>query len=336
MFHHGQLPELTRSTPMKRPLILMLFVGVLAACEAPPRAPRVDPAPAPEPVPLPAAPEPSPVVAGPPASPEARQQAQKVALVAVDLLQSGNEDGARTELKRALALDAQNKLAQSLTRQMTVDPVATLGRESFTYMVRPGDSLAELAKRQLGDAYLFYLLARYNDIKVPKQLSSGQVIRLPGKAVAVREPSPPPAPNAPAAPPPRPTPPVVTAPAPAPATPAPPAAAPPPLPPTLTPGEQAMSDGAAAERGGDPPRALAAYRKADTLGQAGATAKVDQMRALLVGRYTRAARNAFTKEDLDGAIANWQRVIDLDPGNTTARSELERAKNLKVKLGGVK
>ena len=326
---------------MKRPLLLMLFAGVLAACEAPPRAPRVEPAPAPAPAPEPVpqpqppAPEPAPVVAGPPASPEARQQAQKLALVAADLLQSGNEDGARTELKRGLALDAQNKLALSLTRQMTVDPATTLGRESFAYTVRPGDTLAVLAQRQLGDAYLFYLLARYNDIKVPKQLSSGQVIRLPGKAAALREPSPPPASSAPAAPPPRPAPPVTTAPAPA--TPPPPAAPPPPPPPPpLTAGQQAMSDGAAAERAGDLPRALAAYRKADTLAQAGATAKVDQMRTLLVGRYTRAARNAFTKEDLDGAIANWQRVIELDPGNTTARSELERAKGLKVKLGGVK
>ena len=315
---------------MKRSLLLLLFAGVLAACEAPPRAPRADPPPppsapppAPEPLPPPAPAEPPPIVAGPPASPEGRQQAQKLALAAADLLQSGNEDGARTELKRALALDGQNKLALSLIRQMTVDPMATLGRESFAYTVRPGDTLAVLAQRQLGDAYLFYLLARYNDIKVPKQLSSGQVIRLPGKASAVREPSPPPVPA------PRPSPPV-TAPPPPPAPP--PALPPPPPPPPLTPGEQAMRDGAAAERASDLPRALIAYRKADSLGQAGATAKVDQLRALLVSRYTLAARNAFTKQDLDGAIANWQRVLDLDANNGTARSELDRSKALKKKL----
>ena len=60
------------------------------------------------------------------------------------------------------------------------------------------------------------------------------------------------------------------------------------------------------------------------------------MRSLLVSRHTLAARNAFTKQDLDGAIASWQRVLDLDPNNTTARSEQERARGLKVKLGGVK
>lgn len=323
---------------MKRSLLMLLFVGLLAACEAPPRAPRADPPPAPkpEPVPQPTAPEPPPIVAGQPASPEGRQQAQKIALSAADILQLGDEDGARTELKRALALDSQNKLALSLTRQMTVDPISTLGRESFAYTVRPGDTLAVLAQRQLGDAYLFYLLARYNDIKVPKQLSSGQVIRLPGKPVAIREPSPPPS-SASSAPPvsaPRPTPPVATPPPP-PSAPLPPPPPAPPPPPPLTLAEQAMRDGAAAERASDLPRALVAYRKADSLGQAGAAAKVDQLRSLLVSRYTLAARNAFTKQDLDGAITNWQRVLDLDANNGTARSELERSKALKKKLTDV-
>ena len=277
-------------------------------------------------------------MAGPPASPEARQQAQKVALSAADMLQSGSEDSARTELKRALVLDSQNKLALSLTRQMTIDPMTALGRENFAYTVRPGDTLALLAQRQLGDAYLFYLLARYNDIKAPRQLSSGQVIRLPGKASAMREPSPPPASSTPAVPATRPTPPVASPPPPAalpPPAPAPPHPQPPSPPPPLAPGEQAMRDGAAAERAGDLTRALIAYRKADSLGQTGAAAKAEQTRALLVSRYTLAARNAFTKQDLDGAIANWQRVLDVDVNNGTARSELDRSKALKKKLTDV-
>ena len=334
MLQHGKPCETTRPIQMKRPLLLMLFVGVLAACEAPPRIPQVEalPAPAPEPVPPPTAPEPAPAVAGPPASPEGRQQAQKLALAAADLLQSGNEDGARTELKRALTLDGQNKLALSLSRQMTADPMTTLGRENFAYTVRPGDTLALLAQRQLGDAYLFYVLARYNDLKVPKQLSSGQVIRLPGKASVMREPSPPSASSTPTVPTPRTTPPVAAPPSSPPTAPPQPPALPPPPPAPMTPGEQAMRDGTAAERASDLPRALIAYRKADSLGQAGASVKADQMRTLLVGRHTLAARNAFTKQDLDGAIANWQRVIDLDANNGTAHSELERSKVLKKKL----
>ena len=350
MLHHDELTAPTRLTAMKRLVLLMLIASVLAACEAPPRTPRPEappvPAPAPEPVPQPAAAELPPLAAGPPASPEARQQAQKLALVAGDLLQSGNEESARNELRRALALDAQNKLALSLGRQMTADPQATLGRDSVAYTVRPGDTLAVLAQRQLGDAYLFYILARYNDIKVPKQLAAGQVIRLPGKALVGREPSPTPPPSgalpvpkpappaAPAPPPPSPTPSAPPAPpAPAPPPPSPP---PPPPPPPPTPAEQAMRDAAAAERGADLPRALSAYRKADSLGQPGAAAKAEQVRTQLVNRYTLAARNAFAKQDLEGAIANWQRVIDLDPDNATARSEHERAKSLNKKLGGVK
>lgn len=317
----------------------MLFAAVLTACETPPRVPHPEAAatPAPEPAPVPA-PEPS-AVPGPPASPEARQQAQKIALAAAELLQSGNEDGARSELKHALALDPQGKLALNLSHQLTADPVATFGRESFAYTVRPGDTLALLAQRQLGDPYLFYLLARYNDIKVPRQLAVGQVIRLPGKPSSMREanPAPRPAPPAPPSASSTPSPPVPPPPSPPPPPSAPPAPPPPPPPPPpVPPGVQAMNDGAAAERAGDLPRAMASYRKADGLGQAGAGAKAEQLRSSLVSRYTRAARNDFTREDLDGAIANWQRVLDLDPTNATARSEQDRAKKLKTKLGEVK
>lgn len=323
---------------MKRPVLLILFASVLAACEAPPRAPSSEgsKAPAPQPEILPAPPpEPTPLPPGPPASPESKAQAQKVAVSAADMLQSGNEDAARPELKRALALDPQNRIALSLTKQMTADPIAMLGKESFAYTIRQGDTLALLAQRFLGDPYLFYILARYNDIKVPKQVSVGQVVRVPGKAPApapAREPAAP-TPAREASPAPAPSPPPAAAPSPPPA-PTPPA--PPPPPPPPTPAEQAMRDGAAAERAGDPARAMAAYRKADGLGQAGAAAKAEQMRQQLIARNTLAARNAFTKQDLAGAIANWQRVLDLDPGNTTARSEQDRARALQEKLKNVK
>jgi LysM repeat protein len=244
------------------------------------------------------------------------------------MLQAGHEDAARNELKRALALDAQNKLGQSLSRQLTADPAATLGRESFAYTVRAGDTLAALAQRQLGDAYLFYLLARYNGIKVPNKLSAGQVIRLPGKA---RDPS-----STPPPPPPPPAPPSSLTPPPPPALPPAPAPAPTPSPAEVpTPGAQAMREGEAAERAGDLPGALAAYSRANGAGQAGAAEKVAQVRTALLNRYTLAARTAFTKQDLDGAIANWKKVLELDPNSTTAHSGLERAMAMKKKLDGV-
>ena len=341
---------------MKRHTLLLMAASLLAGCETPPPTAPAKPVPAPAPAPpvvpveVEPPPAPPPVTAPPsgPVTPAAQQQAQKAAVATADLLQSGNEDQARTELKRALGLDPQNKLALSLTRQMTADPVAMLPHEAFSYTVRTGDTLALIAQRYLGDPYLFYILARYNEIKVPRQLSSGQVIQVPGKASApaVNLPSPsPPAPPPPVSRPspqrPPPAPPPVAAPPPAPPpAPAPPAVPapppPPPAPPPLSPGEQEMRNGATAEQAGDLPRALAAYRKAENLKQSGASAKVEKVRGQLVSRHSTSARNALARQDLDGAISNWLRVIELDPGHPTARAELERLRGLKKKLEDVK
>ena len=311
---------------------------MLSACETPPPAPAVrDPAPsAPREVVPAAAPASAPaaVIVAPtgPVTPAAQQQAQKLALATADLLESGNEEQARTELKRALGLDPQNKLAQNLTRQMAADPITALGRESFAYTMRPSDTLSRIAGRFLGDVYAFYILARYNDIKVPKQVSSGQVIRIPGKAPppgSVAANPPPPAEPVQRAPPP----PSILAPAPV-AAPAAPAAAP--QPPEPTPGERAMRNAASAERAADLPRARIEYLKAASYNQPGAAAKAEQLRTQLISRYSLNARSALARQDLDGAILNWQRVLELDPENPTARLELERARGLKDKLKNVK
>ena len=148
--------------------------AMLAACASSPK-----PAPDAQPPLAASAPMQGPPV---PPTPAAQQQAQKTALSAVDELEDGHEDEARSVLQRALALDPGNKLALSLMRQLGTDPVTLLGRESFSYTVKAGESLSKIAGRFLGDIYLFYGLARYNDIKVPKQVGGGQVIRVPGKA----------------------------------------------------------------------------------------------------------------------------------------------------------
>jgi hypothetical protein len=230
---------------------------------------------------------------------------------------------------------------------MTVDPIATLGRESFAYTVRQGDSMSRIAGRFLNDIYMFYLLARYNDIKVPKQVSAGQVIRVPGKAPPpAPSPPSPPSSNTPATgtpieptsraanPPPAPV--AATPPAPAAAPAPPPPPPPPPAPPEPNAGELAMRSAAAAEKAGDLVRARSEYQRADALNQPRAAAKAESMRAQLVTKYSGAARSSLARQDLDGTISNWQRVIDLDPDNANARLELERARALKDKLGKVK
>lgn len=93
-----------------------------------------------------------------------------------------------------------------------------------------------------------------------------------------------------------------------------------------------MRAGDLAERGGNLETALAEYRKAASLDQPGAAAKVDQVRKQLVQRYSLNARTALAKQDLDGAIRGWDRVLGIDPGNDTAKLERQRVLVLKDKL----
>lgn len=143
---------------------------------------------------------------------EAFRQAQS-------LLQDGDADGAERLLRRILATDPAQTSAASLLRQIEGDPVQLLGRESYAYVVRPGESLATIARDRLRDANLFYALARYNGIRVPRLLAAGQTIRVPGRAPAAPSPassaSPPPAAAPAPAPAPSPAPAAAAAPAPA-------------------------------------------------------------------------------------------------------------------------
>lgn len=274
-------------------------------------------------------------MANQPVTAASREQSARITQAVTEMLQNGAEEQATAELQRALQLDPGNRMAQSYLRQITVDPVAMFGSESFAYTVRPGETLSLIARRFLGDIYAFYGLARYNGIKVPRLVSAGQVLRVPGKAPPPsaaeprepreprREPPPPPPPPAPAATPAAPPP----APVPAP---------PPPPPPPAPPGEQSMLNGAAAERTGDLDRALSDYRQAASLDYPGASARAEATRKQLVSRHTGSARGAFAKQDLDGSIRHWDRVIELDPANDNAKLERQKALNLKSKLDKVK
>lgn len=322
----------------KPSLVLMAVLVLLTGCAAPPKpAPEPAPAPLPAPAPPPAPEPPPPRAPQRPATPAEAAQAQKMARAVIDLLEAGKEDEARAELERALALDFNNKLALNLMRQITMDP-AELGRESFNYTVRPSDTLSRIAQRFLNDLYAFYILARYNGIAVPKQISSGQVLRIPGKppaggAAAAPEPAPRPAAPAPsrtaaaAAP----AEPPAAAPTPVPPPPAAPASAPEP-----SPGEQALRSAEAAERAGQTERALAEYERAAALDQPGARARADAARKRLVERHSLAARSAFARQDLAGAIRSWDRVLELEPANETARLERQKAQQLQERADKLK
>lgn len=289
----------------------------LSACATKPAEPPAEP-----PATAPAAPAPAPEPPPPP-TPAMQAQAQKVAQGVVELLEAGNEDQARAELQRALSLDPANKLALNLQKQMSEDPQATLGRESFPYVVRSGDTLSRIAGRFLGDIYAFHILARYNNIKVPRQVGEGTTIRIPGKA-------PPPEVA-------RPTRPVPTKPEPAPEpTPAPPpVAAAPVAPAEPSAGEKAFRSAEASAKAGNLERALADYKQAASLGVAAAGPKVDATSKRLVDTHSRNARSALARQDLDGAIKSWDKVLELDPANDTAKLERQKALRLKEKVNAL-
>lgn len=189
-----------------RHLAFAFGIALLAGCAAAPEPVKApEPVQAPEPLP-PEEPIIAPKVESRPmlTGPAAKAEVQKLVRQSFELLNEGEEEKAKTELQYAQQLDPDNKAVACLLRGINADPVTTLGKESTSYTVRPGESLGRIAQRALGDVCEFYILARYNHIKVPKQLPAGQVIRIPGKVAlappeAVPPVQPPPAPEPPAA-----------------------------------------------------------------------------------------------------------------------------------------
>ncbi|MFT3818692.1 MAG: LysM peptidoglycan-binding domain-containing protein [Rubrivivax sp.] len=317
-----------RKTRLRRLALLSMAAagaGWMVACTTPPAGPSPAAGPAPRPgaapasAPAPAA-EPAPPAPPPepaPASPAAAQQAQRLAIAAVELLEVGNEDQALAEIQRALQADPANRLAQSLLKQIQTDPQQLLGREFFVYRVEPGESLSRIAGRFLKDVHLFYALARYNDIKVPRQLQGGQQIKVPGRQPPPMSAAPPPAPPPPAPAPPSPAP----APAPPPARPA----APEPRPPApdaviaqeyrrglslmaqQKPAEAIVAFDKVLER--DPGHANARLKRAQALSQvAGLIRLLENTIRRLDGQIAREPDNAAAKAERDKAIADRNRL----------------------------
>jgi tetratricopeptide (TPR) repeat protein len=157
-------------------------LALMAACAQPPKSPaEAPPAPAEATVPA-ATPQPAEPIAPPQPPALTAAEVPRTVSSAIEHLEAGQEALAEAELKRVLQADPSNRLAQSLLQQIKDDPQAVLGRESFSYKVLPGESLSKIAQRFMNDVHQFYILARYNNIKVPRSLAGGQTIRVPGKA----------------------------------------------------------------------------------------------------------------------------------------------------------
>ncbi|MDJ0943345.1 MAG: LysM peptidoglycan-binding domain-containing protein [Kiloniellales bacterium] len=100
---------------------------------------------------------------------------------ALGLLQVGASEHARVELNAYLAEVPDSRRAQDLLSQIDADPVEVLGSEHFLYSIRRGDSISSISKKMLGDPLKFHILARYNDLANPSEITVGQVIKVPGK-----------------------------------------------------------------------------------------------------------------------------------------------------------
>jgi LysM repeat protein len=298
----NEAPAASRPAARQRVLLALAGLALLAGCgsarkPAPPPPPAMAP---PPPSPPPVAVAPSPPPPAPPAAPRVEPVADVAAAVRQlqGHLQDGDAAAGEALARRILATEPGQPTATSLLRQIESDPVQLLGRESHAHVVRPGESLSSIARDRLRDASLFYVLARYNGIKVPRQLAAGQTIRVPGRApVAAPAASPPPAPAP--APAPAPTP----APAPAQA-PQPPAPAPAPEPP--------------------PPPAPA---PAPTPAPAPVVDDKTRIPALL-----RQARTLVARQDLCGGVRVYDQVLSIDGGHAAARAERQRAVDLIERL----
>lgn len=196
----------------------------------------------------------------------------------IALLNAGKSAEARKQLVKALKKEPSNFVARKLIDQIDKDPRQLLGTESFPYVVQEGDTLTQLAQKHLGDAMLFYALARYNNINPPSASLIGRLLQIPGKAPeppkTVEVPKPAPAPRKPA-------PAAKKAPA---ATAAPAKKAPVPAAPATNPARAAQlrAQGLASMNGGNINRAVALLRQAQAADPNNAAIKNDLARALRI------------------------------------------------------
>lgn len=115
-------------------------------------------------------PAPAPVVVVP---------AHSLAEIVNQPLQHGRYAEGEKWLRQYLEQHPGDRTAQDLLHQVTADPRRWLGPPVGRHVVASGDSYSILAKRYLGDASLFLILARYNGSTNPSALRIGQRLRLP-------------------------------------------------------------------------------------------------------------------------------------------------------------
>ena len=223
-------------------------------------------------------------------------------------LQHGRYAAGEQALHRYLAEHPDDRAAQATLRQLTVDPRQALGRVSRTHIVQAGESWSTLAARHLGDARQFLVLARYNGSTDPSLLRVGDTVQLPQTATPAAD---------------------VTTSGEASSAPAPASES------TSAKARRLQSESLSLLAQGQRPQALARLDAALTLdprlkpapGKAAAA-----LRKEVLAGYHQRAIVLYRDQQLDPAIALWDRVLAIDPGYEPATVYRTRALELKQRL----
>lgn len=124
----------------------------------------------------------TPASAPAPVAPEPVDTPSLATIINTDL-QHGRYAAGEQALRRYLLQHPDDRAAQATLRQLTVDPRRALGRASRAHVVQAGESWSTLAARHLGDASQFLILARYNGSTDPSLLRAGETVQLPLSAL---------------------------------------------------------------------------------------------------------------------------------------------------------
>ncbi|MDT8408226.1 MAG: LysM domain-containing protein [Wenzhouxiangellaceae bacterium] len=98
---------------------------------------------------------------------------------ALDRMQQGDAEAARRILSDLEERQPGSAIVRMLIRQIDMPAAELLPGPYREIEVRPGDSLAGIAERELGNPLLFYALGRLNGIDVPRLLAVGMRLKLP-------------------------------------------------------------------------------------------------------------------------------------------------------------
>lgn len=124
----------------------------------------------------PSSPEPAPFASS--EEPESATQRTGLARALSDL-EHGRFDSARQLLEQLKVRDSGSAIVRKLLAQLEQAPDELLPAPYVRIQIASGQSLSEIANRELGDPLMFVALARLNEIPIPMRVAVGTILRVP-------------------------------------------------------------------------------------------------------------------------------------------------------------